>query len=199
MYLHISLVPIGATNLTFLNPQLKSEPRAFEAVEHKRRIKQNLYPLTAPKEKWSRSHHKNLWYLQVKPCKQIQISIPLVIRSDNCNGYVSISADKVVSEQRGLLHAVFKVPFLFLHSWDCNAFALETVAFATTHKRLGLENSVCLRISRSVLKVIKNYKENRKCWFSTRQNKLFQSELVTRMLCSNSAASCFSSPPASRQ
>lgn len=113
MYLHISLVPIGATNLTFLNPQLKSEPRAFEAVEHKRRIKQNLYPLTAPKEKRSRSHHKNLWYLQVKPCKQIQISIPLVIRSDNCNGYVSISADKVVSEQRGLLHAVFKVPFLF--------------------------------------------------------------------------------------
>lgn len=75
------------------------------------------------------------------------------------------------------------------------ALALETVAFATTGERLGLENSVCLRISRSALKVIKNYKENRRCWFSTRQNKLFQSELVIRMLCSNSAASCFPSHP----
>lgn len=157
-------------------------------------------PTYCPQEKWSRSHHKNLWYLQVKLCKQIQISIPLVICSDSCNGYVSTPGDKVVSEKRGLLHAVFKVPFFFfLHSWDCNAFTLETVAFATTHKRLGLENSVCLRISRSALKVIKNYKENRRCWFSTRQNKLFQSELVISMLCSNSAASCFSCPPVPRQ
>lgn len=70
-------------------------------------------PTYCPQEKWSRSHHKNLWYLQVKLCKQIQISIPLVICSDSCNGYVSTPGDKVVSEKRGLLHAVFKVPFFF--------------------------------------------------------------------------------------
>lgn len=35
------------------------------------------------------------------------------------------------------------------------ALTLATVAFAATHERLGLDNCVCLRISRSALEVIK--------------------------------------------